>query len=147
MRLRSNIIVISRREQWHAVDRHVAAPDRGQNLPKLGADERPADEGQERLRIVKAGSPAIVGTNVMSSPNQVTCTFDLSQASQGVWDIEMDDGGSKSAKLSGNLSLTPLDSLLPAIVADIAKERGIRSVGGGGCSPAKPVSASKIAVL
>jgi hypothetical protein len=59
------------------------------------------------VRIVKAGSPAIVGTNVMSSPNQVTCTFDLSQASQGVWDIEMDDGGSKSAKLTGNLSLTP----------------------------------------
>jgi hypothetical protein len=59
------------------------------------------------VRIVKAGSPAIVGTNVMSSPNQVTCTFDLSHASQGVWDIEMDDGGSKSAKLPGNLSLTP----------------------------------------
>jgi hypothetical protein len=59
------------------------------------------------VRIVKAGSPAIVGTNVMSSPNQVTCTFDLSQASQGVWDIEMDDGGSKSAKLPGSLSLTP----------------------------------------
>jgi hypothetical protein len=59
------------------------------------------------VRIVKAGSPAIVGTNVMSSPNQVTCTFDLRQASQGVWDIEMDDGGSKSAKLPGNLSLTP----------------------------------------
>jgi hypothetical protein len=59
-----------------------------------------------QVRIVKAGSPAIVGKNVMSSPNQITCTFDISQASPGVWDIEMDDGGSKSAKLTGKLSLT-----------------------------------------
>lgn len=59
------------------------------------------------VRIVKAGSPAITATKVMSSPNQITCTFDVSHASQGIWDIEMDDGGSKSAKLPGKLSLTP----------------------------------------
>lgn len=59
------------------------------------------------VRIVKAGSPAIAATKVMSSPDQITCTFDVSHASQGVWDIEMDDGGSKSAKLAGKLSLTP----------------------------------------
>jgi hypothetical protein len=59
------------------------------------------------VRIVKAGSAPIVGTRVGSSPTRVTCDLDVSKATPGTWDIEIDDGGSKSAKLPAKLTLTP----------------------------------------
>ncbi|TPQ32419.1 hypothetical protein C2U70_22155 [Bradyrhizobium guangdongense] len=59
------------------------------------------------VRIVKAGVPAIAGTKVLSNATRVTCELDVSKASPGTWDIEIDDGGSKSAKLPGKLTLTP----------------------------------------
>jgi len=59
-----------------------------------------------RVRIVKAGAPPIVGTKVGSSPTRITSEFDVSGATAGTYDIEIDDGGSKSAKLPGKLTLT-----------------------------------------
>ncbi|QPF91239.1 hypothetical protein [Bradyrhizobium commune] len=59
------------------------------------------------VKITRLGSPPIVATNVMSNPGQVTCDLDVSQAAPGIWDIEMDDGGSKSVKLAGKLTLNP----------------------------------------
>jgi hypothetical protein len=59
-----------------------------------------------RVRIVKAGTPPIVGTKVGSSPTRITCELDVSKATPGTYDIEIDDGGSKSAKLPGKLTLT-----------------------------------------
>lgn len=59
-----------------------------------------------RVRIVKAGAPPIVGTKVGSSPTRITSEFDVSGATAGTYDVEIDDGGSKSAKLPGKLTLT-----------------------------------------
>lgn len=59
-----------------------------------------------RVRIVKAGTAPIVGTKVGSSPTRITCELDVSKATPGTYDVEIDDGGSKSAKLPGKLTLT-----------------------------------------
>ena len=59
-----------------------------------------------RVRILKAGAQPIVGTKVGSSPTHVTCELDVSQATAGSWDVEVDDGGSRSAKLPGKLQIT-----------------------------------------
>jgi hypothetical protein len=57
------------------------------------------------VKIVKAGAQPIVGTRVGSSPTKVTCELDVSKATTGTWDVEVDDGGSKSAKLPGALAI------------------------------------------
>ena len=59
-----------------------------------------------RVRILKAGAQPIVGTKVGSSATHVTCELDVSQATAGSWDVEVDDGGSRSAKLPGKLQIT-----------------------------------------
>ena len=59
-----------------------------------------------RVKILKAGAQPIVGTKVGSSATHVTCELDVSQATAGSWDVEVDDGGSRSAKLPGKLQIT-----------------------------------------
>jgi hypothetical protein len=59
-----------------------------------------------RVKIVKAGAQPIVATNVKSSPTGIVCELDVSNAIAGTWDVEVDDGGSKSAKLPGALTIT-----------------------------------------
>ncbi len=58
------------------------------------------------VRIVKAGAQPIVGTKVERSPTKVTCDLDVSKATPGTWDVEVDDGGSKSARLPGALTIS-----------------------------------------
>jgi len=58
------------------------------------------------VKIVKAGAQPIVATNVKSSPTGIVCELDVSDATAGTWDVEVDDGGSKSAKLPGALTIT-----------------------------------------
>jgi hypothetical protein len=59
-----------------------------------------------RVRIVKEGAAPIIGTKVGSSPTRITCELDVSKAAPGMYDVEIDDGGSRSAKLPGKLILT-----------------------------------------
>jgi hypothetical protein len=56
-------------------------------------------------KIVK-GAVQLVGTNVSSNANHVVCDIDVSKASQGSWDVVVDDGSSRSASLPGALTLT-----------------------------------------
>jgi hypothetical protein len=57
------------------------------------------------VTIVSAGVQ-IVGTNVASNPTQVTCDLNVANATPGVWDVVVDDGGSKSATLPGALTIS-----------------------------------------
>lgn len=60
----------------------------------------------KRVKIVKAGAQPIDGSAVQPSATKVTCELDVSKATPGIWDVEIDDGGSKSAKLAGKLTIT-----------------------------------------
>ncbi len=59
------------------------------------------------VKIVKAGAQPIIGANVKSNPTQISCDLDLGTATPGTWDVEVDDGGSKSVKLPGALTINP----------------------------------------
>ena len=58
------------------------------------------------VKIVKAGAQPIVGSKVERSPTKVSCELDVSNAAAGTWDVEVDDGGSKSARLPGALTIS-----------------------------------------
>jgi hypothetical protein len=56
------------------------------------------------VKIFKAGVQ-IVGTDVKSNANVVSCDIDVSNAALGTWDVVVDDGGSKTLTLSGALTI------------------------------------------
>jgi hypothetical protein len=58
------------------------------------------------VKIMSAGVQ-IIGTNVASNPTQVICDLDVTKATPGIWDVVIDDGGSKSAALPGALTIAP----------------------------------------
>jgi hypothetical protein len=58
------------------------------------------------VNLVKAGVPPIAGTNVKSSATGIVCDLDISNADQGAWAVEVDDGVSKPIKLQGDLTIT-----------------------------------------
>jgi len=60
----------------------------------------------KHVKIAKEGAVPISGANVKSSPTGIVCELDVSNATAGTWDIEVDDGGPKSAKLPGALTIT-----------------------------------------
>jgi hypothetical protein len=57
-----------------------------------------------RVKIAKAGVE-LPGTIVSKTATSLTCTIDVSTATSGVWDLTVDDGGSKSFTLSGKLTI------------------------------------------
>ena len=57
------------------------------------------------VKITRAGSQPIVGTNVGSSPTRITCDLAVGTATPGAWDVVVDDGGSKSGSLPGALTI------------------------------------------
>jgi len=58
------------------------------------------------VKISKAGADAIVGSKVDKNATRVTCDLDVSKAAPGVWEVEIEDGGSKVIKLTEKLTIT-----------------------------------------
>jgi hypothetical protein len=57
------------------------------------------------VKIVKA-DVELNGTIVSKTATSLTCTIDVSTATPGVWDVVVDDGGSKSFTKQGALTIT-----------------------------------------
>jgi hypothetical protein len=57
------------------------------------------------VKISKAGVE-LPGTIVSKTATSLTCNIDISTATPGVWDLTVDDGGSKSFTLPGKLTIT-----------------------------------------
>ncbi|HEU0082589.1 MAG TPA: hypothetical protein VFQ87_06910 [Bradyrhizobium sp.] len=59
-----------------------------------------------RVRISKGGVE-LNGAIVSKTADTLTCTVDVSMATVGVWDLVVDDGGSKSFTKQGALTISP----------------------------------------
>lgn len=61
--------------------------------------------GIKQVKITKDGVE-IIATNVTSSQSAVVCDLDVSTATSGAWNVEVNDGGANSASLPGALTIT-----------------------------------------
>jgi hypothetical protein len=59
------------------------------------------------VKLTRPGAVPVVGTNVRSSPTEVTCDVAVTAANIGdPWDVVIDDGGSKTATRPRSLTIT-----------------------------------------